>query len=1345
MEHQEKRRRLGGRLEGAWAALLAQLPLGPVGLASHPSAEPLLAVSLPGMGPRTSDAVARTAVSLAFLRAFKKQLVVPLLGAGVTTKEVVEFVVKPLAAGQQCLASRLPASAVGVPTAFVSHAWGSCHYGVASPACGCASDAGSFALLVESVSDFFAGAVDSEVFVWLDIFAVNQHDASGSELDGGMTLRKTVELAAHTLVVLERGSTLTLSRLWCLYEVGSAPPEKLQLLTRGFAPSELTAKFRGINVAAASCYDREGTDFDGFIRCQIRQEHGSQELFEQKLKLRLLLRPTSYEADLTALLANSSKDVWDFAELCQCMQAGDGVACIAGGPGEGKSTIAAALCRADNLVHAWHFCKASDITRQDVGEIIRSLAYQLATARLDATTLRFPAFAQSLLELDDAVLEQLGDHSKAFEVLLKKPLLSLPAGTRVVLLVDALDEAETPQRPVSKALSLLLDLGRLGVALSVVVTTRPEAVILDALQARWKKGFRSLLPGTLRSGGSEEPGESKLLRLLQSKVGGAAAAESVDDLYARFFTAVPTVDRELVDVLLAAREPPSLMLLEELGVRSQLEHLPGWGVLFYERDYCVHLLHRSLAEWLLAPERSGTHTANVASGHAAWVKVLTAQLAAWLDGGGRAPVSGHYLYRNVLAHLDECGRQDESRRLLMRLPWLQATLRERGVFALIREVAALSVRGDGTLDVLRRALSLSTPGLQGAGADVALLSQLVGRLRFMDGASAEVAQLVADALAWRGPVGWLCPVASTMRPPVGALEASLVGHARGVNKAAELHDGRLVSASYDCTLRIWNAATGECERVLQGHTADVVVVAVLRDGRVLSASGDSTLRIWNATTGECECVLEGHTEPVSSVAVLSDGRLVSSSWDKTLRIWNVASGACDRVLVGSTYGVTSVVVLGDGRVMSGSYDSTLRIWDAASGNCERILEGHTGGVNTLARLGDGRVISGSEDATARIWDLASGTCLRVLEGHTGSVVSVVVLGDVHVVTGSRDCTLRVWDTATGNCVHVLAGHRERVTFVAALDDERVVSGSTDMMLRIWNATSGACERVLEGHVDPVCSVAVLRDGRMVSTSGDNTLRIWNAATSERERAPIDGHTRDVIWLAVLDNGRIVSSSWDSTLRIWNTATGACERVLDGHTGWVRAIAVLGDGSLVSGANDNALRVWNAATGECRRVLEGHTAYVTSVAVLCEGRIASGSWDNTLRIWDVDAGMCERILEGHTSGVNAVAVLGDGRLASGSEDATVRVWNAATGECVHVLPDDSAEALELRSRPGLGNWDGIWRAVSAFDCPLPFVDTDGAVTCCSSETPDIGRVVAVAAGQTMHFLRPIPSAPTPALL
>jgi WD40 repeat protein len=1247
--------------EEAWAALVASLPLGPPALASNPSSVPTLGVSLPGLGPRSSDAVARTAVSLAFLKAFRQQLVAPLLGTEqrVTSKEVVERLIKPLSTGQLCLASRLPSAAVGVPTAFISHAWGTCH-SIAKPSCSCAKDAGSFHLLVDSVTDFFAGAVDTEVFVWLDVFAVNQHDASGSELDGGLTLRKTVDLAAHTLVVLERSrSALALSRLWCLYEIGSTPPEKLQLLTRGFAAAELRAQFQSVDVGAASCWDRPDGYFDAFIRGQIQQDHGSQELFQQKLKLRLLLRPTSYEADLKALLKNST-DAWSFDQLRVFVQGNDGVACIAGGPGEGKSTIAAALCRADNLVHACHFCKASDATRQDVGEVIRSLAYQLATARIDETTLRFPEFTEAVLALDDSALEQLGDHSEAFEVLLKKPLRALPQGTRVVLLFDALDEAETRERPVSTVLSLLLDLGRLGVPLSVIVTTRPEPIIIDALEARWKDGFREFEPDNLRVGGGGK-GSTVLLRLLQRE--SAAAGKSVDDMYTRIFAASPVYDRQLVGILLAAREPPSLMLLEELGVRGQLEYLPGWGTLFYVRDYCVHMLHRSLAEWLLDPNRSGEHAADVANSHAAWADLLSAQLNAWLDAGGRAPVSGHYIYRNVLAHLDVAGRSEQSRKLLMRLPWLQAMLRERGIWVLIREISERA-QAQGPLAMLLRTLRLSAPGLTGADADVQLLTQLVGRLGWVDGLAADLMELISDARAWRGEP-WLCPVSPTLREPVGPLEAMLKGHTSTVSSLAIAADGRILSGSCDNTVRIWNAATGECERVLEGHTSDVTSLAIGADGRIVSGSCDKTLRIWHATTGECERVLEGHTDWVSSVAIGADGCIVSSSVDNTLRIWHATTGECECVLEGHTSLVSSLAIASDGRIVSGSRDKTVRIWHAITGECERVLEGHTDTVTSLAIGADGRIVSGSWDKTVRIWNTITGESERVLNVHTDSVSSLAIAADGCIVSGSWDNTLRIWNAATGECERVLEGHTSFVSSLAIAADGRIISGSRDNNVRIWNATTGDCERVLEGHSDRVSSVVIAADGRIVSCSRDNTVRIWSATTGDCERVH-KGHTDTVTSLAIGADGRIVSGSHDNTVRIWNTSTGECERVHEGHTSLVSSLAIAADGLIVSGSRDETVRIWHATTGECERVLEGHTSDVTSLAIGADGRIVSGSCDKTVRIWHATTGECERVLEGHTSVLTSLAIAANGRIVSGSRDKTVRIWNATTGECERVL-------------------------------------------------------------------------------
>ena len=58
--------------------------------------------------------------------------------------------------------------------------------------------------------------------------------------------------------------------------------------------------------------------------------------------------------------------------------------------------------------------------------------------------------------------------------------------------------------------------------------------------------------------------------------------------------------------------------------------------------------------------------------------------------------------------------------------------------------------------------------------------------------------------------------------------------------------------------------------------------------RVLSGSYDKTVRMWDAETGACLLTLEGHGDRVSSVGFRADGaRVVSGSYDKTVRVWDV--------------------------------------------------------------------------------------------------------------------------------------------------------------------------------------------------------------------------------------------------------------------------------------------------------------------------------------------------------------------------------------------------------------------------------------------------------------------------
>ena len=118
----------------------------------------------------------------------------------------------------------------------------------------------------------------------------------------------------------------------------------------------------------------------------------------------------------------------------------------------------------------------------------------------------------------------------------------------------------------------------------------------------------------------------------------------------------------------------------------------------------------------------------------------------------------------------------------------------------------------------------------------------------------------------------------------------LVGHTGSVNDAAWYPDGeKVLTASNDRTVRIWDVATGEEIGRLIGHSGAVLSVEwhPERD-EILTASQDRTARIWSATTGNEIGKISGHNDAIMEAHWSPDGsQVLTASLDRTIRIWPV--------------------------------------------------------------------------------------------------------------------------------------------------------------------------------------------------------------------------------------------------------------------------------------------------------------------------------------------------------------------------------------------------------------------------------------------------------------------------
>lgn len=287
------------------------------------------------------------------------------------------------------------------------------------------------------------------------------------------------------------------------------------------------------------------------------------------------------------------------------------------------------------------------------------------------------------------------------------------------------------------------------------------------------------------------------------------------------------------------------------------------------------------------------------------------------------------------------------------------------------------------------------------------------------------------------------------------------GKVYSLHWAGENCEEKLVSASQDGKLIVWNAMTTNKTQAIPLRSSWVMTCAFERSGNSTVACGglDNLCSLYSiegdAASGKAMAELAHHDGYLSCCRFVSKGsEMITSSGDSTCINWDVQNHTPKDVFGVHTSDVMSVEVCptDENMFVSGSCDAKCIVWDKKNAIVINAFHGHESDINSVTFFPDGNSFgTGSDDSSCRFFDLR---CMNQLGEYAAEHILCGVTSAAFsksgrcLFAGYDDYAIHTWDTMTAK-YDKNSFHENRVSCVGVETTGRsLCTGSWDTLLKI---------------------------------------------------------------------------------------------------------------------------------------------------------------------------------------------------------------------------------------------------------------------------------------------------------
>jgi WD40 repeat protein len=326
--------------------------------------------------------------------------------------------------------------------------------------------------------------------------------------------------------------------------------------------------------------------------------------------------------------------------------------------------------------------------------------------------------------------------------------------------------------------------------------------------------------------------------------------------------------------------------------------------------------------------------------------------------------------------------------------------------------------------------------------------------------------------------------------------------------SGELMPESLISG--DLSGDLWLKPTWNLQQTISAHSDWVRCLSFTPEGsKLVSGSFDKTIKVWQLKDGTAIHTLTDHLKGVFALAVSPDGKLLASgSWDELIKLWNLETGTLLQNLSQHQASVRSLAISADSRTLiSGSFDQTIKLWSLPDGAVAKTIA-DSESIAAIALSPNGKfVASTGDDGSVKIWSLTSGVMLMASRANKHCIGSLAIGPDSQTIAaGTVNGYVVLWQLKNINdgqpqqieLTQTIKAHAGQINAcVFSPDGQYLITGSVDGKAKVWYRGEDLSFRdkarsILKG--DPgrsVMSVAIAPDGQTIAIGGaDGTIQLW---------------------------------------------------------------------------------------------------------------------------------------------------------------------------------------------------------------------------------------------------------------